>query len=159
MQIEVGKYYRTRSGLKAGPVEDLGDGIISADVAGDQDGRLFRGDGTHVYRHDYLDLIAEWTDPQHVTISPTWEVMDPADAVHDLERIPLPDGRVYARRVVVPVMGDVALYGKHFGGRWGFGPTQFDGDTHRITLPTRDGDLIAGTYTSADGHSVVVGVV
>jgi len=115
------------------------------------------GSGDTAKMQAFVDYAAKQAKP--VTLSPTWEVMDPADAVHDLERIPLPDGRVYARRVVVPVMGELAITGFHANGNWAFGAILHSFDTHRITLPTRDGALIAGTYTSADGHSVVVGVV
>jgi len=167
MKIEVGKYYRTALGTKEGPMMQSWHNFVSASPDGLQaiplgGGQVWRSNGS-VWSAEPGEenhrLIAEWTDPQPVTLSPTWEVMDPADAAHDLERIPLPDGRVYARRVVVPVMGEVVMTGGDFGVYWAFGPTQYPDDTHRITLPTRDGALIAGTYTSADGHSVVVGVV
>jgi len=155
MKIEVGKSYRTRDGVK---VDILGT-AFDGDKYGDFNGLTHYWDksGAAVMEFDRIapDIIAEWTNP--VTLSTTWEVMDPAAAAHDLDRISLPDGRVYARRVVA--VGEVALefdsngdsYIEHMG--------QDALVNVRITLPTRDGALIAGTYTSADGNSVVVGVV
>jgi len=156
MQIEVGGVYKSRIGERVKII-----GITEEPVypfLGD-DECTYRPDGMWLSGESSHDLIAEWTYPQPVTLSPTWEVMDPADAAHDLERIPLPDGKVYARRVVVPVMGEVTITGFNSENRWAFGNLAMLSDTHRITLPTRDGELISGTYTSADGHSVVVGVV
>jgi len=160
MQIEVGKMLRDLN-LKPGDVVEcpgVGWYTVMPDLRVVHESGTILAGGLNAEGDEYR-RVSRVSRSQPVTLSPTWEVMDPADAVHDPDRIPLPDGRVYARRAVVPVMGEVVLHGRNFGCSWGFGPTQFDGDTHRITLPTRDGALIAGTYTSADGHSVVVGVV
>ena len=63
MQIEVGKYYRTRDGMKVGP-------MARADNEGAQfysnDCGLYFADGTFGYgetcRCANLDIIAEWTE-------------------------------------------------------------------------------------------------
>lgn len=68
MQIEAGKYYRTRDGEKVGPMEDEGDEVFDTKdplVSGLIDGmkRLWiKSSGKHLFEDSALDLIAEWTD-------------------------------------------------------------------------------------------------
>ena len=72
MQLEVGKYYKTRDGRKVGPATKSrsGDpGVFFIDGHGlcKPDGRFGYGDRDW---HKDLDLIAEWTDePAPVTLS------------------------------------------------------------------------------------------
>lgn len=73
MQLEPGKYYRTRDGRKIGPMEDDGirnnDGYYDFSCGGD----IWMRDGTHgdsiVKNRQADDLIAEWqdttTEPNH----------------------------------------------------------------------------------------------
>jgi len=51
------------------------------------------------------------------------------------------------RRLIEPVRGEVVKYwdGSHLS------RDQCDGDTHRLILPTRDGELIPGEYPGPDG--------
>ena len=52
-----------------------------------------------------------------------------------------------------PKRGAVTLYwAKGCGGC----PTEMDGHTHSLTFDLIDGDIPAGTYTSAEGHSITV---
>ena len=64
MQLEVGKYYKTRDGRKVGPMVDLDNGS-------DDHWKAFLPDEEITYWHDSgshwgdirpSDLIAEWTD-------------------------------------------------------------------------------------------------
>ena len=63
MQLEVGKYYKTRDGRKVGPLKDWPDRIWKF-KCGES---YYKSDGHHEY-DDYgshvheCDLIAEWTD-------------------------------------------------------------------------------------------------
>lgn len=65
MKLEVGKYYRTRDGRKAGPVKDYF-GCLSAVVEEDPGsgltGRLFLFNGVHKYKEAKFDLVAEWEE-------------------------------------------------------------------------------------------------
>lgn len=77
MKIEAGKYYRTREGRKAGPMEKSASASYcwSAYVDGDN-GRVWRDDGTHggmyIKRNEEFDLVAEW--PNEPTL---WHEMTP----------------------------------------------------------------------------------
>jgi hypothetical protein len=59
-----------------------------------------------------------------------------------------------------PVVGEVVLYGSDYG-KEGFG-FAFDGgllersDTHTLTLPTLDGNLVTGEFANEDGMKVVI---
>ena len=61
MQIEAGKYYRTRDGRKVGPMErDKVDGKDWREK--DNSARLWYDDGTRWICDEDSDLIAEWVD-------------------------------------------------------------------------------------------------
>jgi hypothetical protein len=49
----------------------------------------------------------------------------------------------------------VTLWGCNEGDKWGFSEKR-PYDTHRITLPLIDNTIPAGTYTSAEGHEIIV---
>lgn len=75
MQLEVGKYYRTRDGRKVGPMEKVNVRGWSG-FSDEEYGHIFQKDGTHGDGDDHfscianeceLDLIAEWTDEQPQT--------------------------------------------------------------------------------------------
>jgi hypothetical protein len=57
------------------------------------------------------------------------------------------------RIVFEPERGEVVLYG--YAGA-SFGRVSFPGETRRLTIPTLDGELATGTYTSPDGHEIKV---
>lgn len=63
LQIQAGKFYRTRDGRKVGPMETFLN-MFSAEDDGTH--RIFQADGTHGSQHvtnlPHLDLIAEWVD-------------------------------------------------------------------------------------------------
>ncbi len=66
--IEVGKFYRTRNGSKAGPmrVSNCFGYDFIATVVGETGNRIFQSDGSHgseiIGNKQHLDLIAEWID-------------------------------------------------------------------------------------------------
>ncbi len=68
LTIETGKYYRTRDGRRAGPMEYGNDDDFSyvSHVEGEIGNRIFQKDGTHgsrwIVHNPALDLIAEWVD-------------------------------------------------------------------------------------------------
>lgn len=58
-----------------------------------------------------------------------------------------------------PVVGEVVLTGKG-AQEWIFGSGTFHvSSTHRLTLPTLDGDPVTGEFTGPDGHVIKVGGV
>ncbi|MBJ6135042.1 hypothetical protein JAU75_19555 [Ochrobactrum sp. Q0168] len=62
LNIETGKFYRTRDGRKVGPMKRYNDGWLNES---DGHGRMWRDDGLRYYeesRGDGSDLIAEWVD-------------------------------------------------------------------------------------------------
>lgn len=65
MKIEVGKYYKTRDGRKAGPIENRRVGDKEYPFAwyySDGKGsRIYRSDGTNRF-NSYDDLVAEWVE-------------------------------------------------------------------------------------------------
>lgn len=63
LQIEAGKYYRTRDGRKVGPMEKWDLGVWHV-AEGSFSGGLWKSDGTAWYNgsSDSPDLIAEWVD-------------------------------------------------------------------------------------------------
>ena len=72
MKLEVGKFYRTRDGRKAGPIKDyngLWAGIVQDDPGSGRDGRLFYQDtGKHRFGEIQFDLVAEWEDEMKITM-------------------------------------------------------------------------------------------
>lgn len=80
MQLEVGKYYRTRDGRKVGPMEESNSGDTGGFYC---DGfGLYRKDGRFGYGAncfcDAFDTIAEWTDepPQNTQPIPSSHTID-----------------------------------------------------------------------------------
>lgn len=74
MQIEVGKYYRTRDGRKVGPIrqyEDDTEFFDIHDIAGTtESGWIWDETGIELGKNRDIDLIAEWTDePAQPTLS------------------------------------------------------------------------------------------
>jgi|GEM_PF-4227049 len=67
LQIEAGKYYRTRDGRKVGPMQESGcdEWPWIVEVG---DGRCWHNDGSEVAHTKSGDLIAEWQDehPAHI---------------------------------------------------------------------------------------------
>lgn len=71
LKIEVGKYYKTRGGLKAGPMKESYGTLYHfyCDVENDENERIFMGGGTHgcpasgIKNKPVLDLIEEWVEP------------------------------------------------------------------------------------------------
>lgn len=60
-----------------------------------------------------------------------------------------------------PVVGEVALNGADYnvatgGGRFVFDSTSTEVDTHTLTLPTLDGQLVTGEFANEDGMKVVI---
>ncbi|PDT86535.1 ribosomal protein L7/L12 [Sinorhizobium sp. BJ1] len=72
LQIEAGKFYRTRDGRKVGPMETFLN-MFSAKAEGTH--RIFQADGTHGSQHvtnlPHLDIIAEWVDEPTVAVAAT----------------------------------------------------------------------------------------
>lgn len=84
LQIEAGKYYKTRDGRRAswgGEIDDDGD----YEVLIDGDWMLYKSDGTHggytdfISNKPHLDLIAEWTDTPADDTPKTWGEMTDAE--------------------------------------------------------------------------------
>lgn len=81
MRIEEGRFYKTRDGRKAGPLEShhagdevfFGGGVVSDQRAG----RAWRPDGAHDFGDHNLDLIAEWIDGPVRTETVTRKVIVP----------------------------------------------------------------------------------
>lgn len=69
MKLEVGKYYRTRGGRKAGPLKDF-DGSFKGRVEDDrvEGNRVWYKNGSHYYGEMSLDLISEWEDEMKITM-------------------------------------------------------------------------------------------
>jgi len=66
-------------------------------------------------------------------------------------------GTIIAFRCVIePVRGEVVWYHGRYNAP---ADIEWDGDTHRITLPTTYGNLIPGKYTGPDGAVVTVEVL
>ncbi|GHC61328.1 hypothetical protein [Limoniibacter endophyticus] len=64
LKIEAGKYYRTRDGLKVGPMKRFYGGVWREEGGS---GMLWRSDGERYFyldHSDYIDLVAEWVDEQ-----------------------------------------------------------------------------------------------
>ena len=62
MQIEAGKYYRTRDGRKVGPLAERYHPEFQLQGGMEEFGATaWRKNGTNIYSQD-MDLIAEWTD-------------------------------------------------------------------------------------------------
>ncbi len=76
---EIGKFYRTRDGFCAGPIERSRGGdndmLLSAWIPG-TGGRLFRRDGAHFYGNTDLDLVAEWTDADEPVLDVKQQLAD-----------------------------------------------------------------------------------
>ena len=76
MKLEIGKYYRTREGHKAGPVGLYEKATTPLDcfigdvfIGNSKDpNRLWNADGTHRHHHSHLDLVAEWEDEMKITV-------------------------------------------------------------------------------------------
>ncbi|WP_158527096.1 hypothetical protein [Sinorhizobium meliloti] len=68
LQIQAGKFYRTRDGRKVGPMRKWDDDSFDVSVG---DGRLWRPDGLRYYRESRgdSDLIAEWVDEPAVAVA------------------------------------------------------------------------------------------
>ena len=65
MKLEVGKYYRTRDGRKAGPVYETSNCNFPFGACVDDDDRQgYTAKGCWLFREEkhHLDLIAEWAD-------------------------------------------------------------------------------------------------
>lgn len=65
MKLEVGKYYRTRDGRKAGPVYETSNcNFPFGACVDDGDRQGYTAKGCWLFREEkhHLDLIAEWTD-------------------------------------------------------------------------------------------------
>ena len=59
-----------------------------------------------------------------------------------------------------PVLGSVTLYGKEYSNiGWSLMSYNCCKDTHTLTIPTRDGEPITGTFRDEDGHEIVVGKI
>ena len=67
MQIEAGKYYRTRDGRKAGPAVKRHDGEYGLSVPWPEGDYFYSSDGKSCLGYRSDDLIAEWTDEPHET--------------------------------------------------------------------------------------------
>lgn len=75
MKLEVGKYYRTRDGRKAGPLDsfreeaNIHDALIGP-VQGETRNfhRVWKLSGEHEYNEKNLDLISEWEDEMKITM-------------------------------------------------------------------------------------------
>lgn len=62
MQIEEGKCYKTRDGLKVGPMEEtMWDESLVAQING-HNKLFFRANGKHEYDNRAWDLIEEWAE-------------------------------------------------------------------------------------------------
>lgn len=160
LQIEVGKYYRTRDGRKVGPME--GFGRYRVHTADSEDS--WQLDGTYDSRNeDGFDLIAEWTETPADDTPKTWGEMTDAEkgalllADHEGKLIewthpgwqsPLwhissmgtgPHEDKAYRIKPEPVVETVTLYGSYDNGQWVFG--QFDDGVHSVvqTFTTTDG--------------------
>jgi len=161
LQVEVGKYYRTRDGRKVGPMELELDGDFMANhpdrhgftVSWQPNGKRYKCDPN-------IDLIAEWTDTPK-----TWGEMTDAEkgalllAYHEGKVIewkgdheesfsrssgregfkPIWCDRVCYRIKPEPVVEEVVLYGSYDNGQWVFGP--FNDGIHSV----------AQTFTTTDG--------
>jgi hypothetical protein len=143
-------------------------------------GHTFTEEGrfSHVAR-DSLDLVAEWTEEPDTP--KLWRDMTPEEkgalllAHHEGKVVQAYnvnlfrwyennrpiwlDDVAYRIRPVPcetgPKRETVTLYGLKDSLGWGFG-IKIYGDTHTLTLPLIGGDLLPGTYTSPDGHTVTV---
>ena len=86
MQIEAGKFYRTRDGRRVGPMGYYEDEFLQCEIDGLK--RLFKiSGGEHRYGMRDLDLIAEWVDEL-----PHGHARLPSGAVVDLTAITTPFG-------------------------------------------------------------------
>lgn len=67
MRLEVGKFYRTRDGQKAGPMDrsHLSSDVFLGAMDSFSERRAWYGDGawSHLKDDNALDLIAEWSEP------------------------------------------------------------------------------------------------
>lgn len=73
LKIEVGKFYRTRDGRKAGPVSVYVSDTFNAPINGDTNIVWGSGRGNSTPGHDFrTDLVAEWVEPTTKTTFPGW---------------------------------------------------------------------------------------
>lgn len=69
VRIEAGKFYRTRGGVKVGPMKEYLPSRFTADTPVAGVNRVWGGDGTHgspdgfVLNERSIDIIAEWVEP------------------------------------------------------------------------------------------------
>ena len=171
LQIEAGKYYKTRDGRKVGPMETShinpqwpwrGDG---SDVT-------YANTGKHLHwgGEDEIDLIAEWTDTpktwgdmtdaekvsQEWTVCPyeTWQQLD-LD-VYEAKQVVGSDMFIY-RTKPEPVVEAVTAYGKGHGAMWEFRThCHMAKLTHRLTFTTKDGEPATGTFRNDAGDVITM---
>lgn len=142
-----------------------------------QDGRFGNGDWPS------LDVVAEWTEDDELNAiaderkdgpfvavdlgePKTWGEMTDAEkgalllAYHDwIDIEPEWSDHVPYRIKPEPVVGEVVLYGDQSRGISDFEFTRVQCnqyDTHTLTLPTLDGNLVCGEFTDKDGNTVKV---
>jgi len=181
LQIEVGKYYRTRDGRKVGPM--VGRDFKWVDGQGGSTDPEWNRDGTHRSGFTtYADeLIAEWTDPPK-----TWGEMTDAEKgallLAEFNGVPLEQkGKVivggerlfrwapkqdgcwlgsFAYRIKPePVVEEVVMTGAvSRNGNFWFDSTGvgISNDTHSITFTTKDGEMATGTFRNEAGDVLKV---
>lgn len=154
MQIEAGKFYRTRDGQKVGPM-GCGVKIMWAAIDGEQAGYFL--DGRRATSTARSDLIAEWTEAtssEPASEEITWGEWGPAKKqAGDCQMQNI--GGVQSWRYPVPkqpVVETVTLSGGYFGAYgWRFGSGISGGNvTYRITFETKDGEPDWSTLRGED---------
>jgi hypothetical protein len=181
MKIEEGKFYRTRDGQKVGPmVFNRKKSLYPWMCQSSRHTFTDEGRFSHMAGDSILDLVAEWTE--ELDTPKLWRDMTPeekgafwvkvyrGDVVElswdkiywqvDKKFNPSMFPNVYYRIRPVPCetgpkRETVTLYGLKDSLGWGFG-VKIYGDTHTLTLPLIGGDLIPGTYTHPEGHTITV---
>lgn len=156
MKIEEGKYYRTRDGLKVGPMKPSGDEDWPW-IVEEGDGHCWANNGSSVADIDSPDLIAEWTDEPRPWKDLTdaekgalllahheGKVIEAYDSV-DCEWESGPPAPIWLYNVAYrikpePKRETVTLYGEEsYSGFWGFASGSEDPSEYRITFDLVDG--------------------
>lgn len=88
MKLEIGKYYKTRDGRKAGPIEESAwDGAFMARIVGEKWYYLYEMTGRHgdggckepcIKNRPQMDIVAEWEEPMGTEMK-TWGKMTDAE--------------------------------------------------------------------------------
>lgn len=155
MKLEVGKRYKLKNGVVCLCDRMRGDDPNAVDEFGygpfaingslyHQDGRF--GDGSW----PSLDVVAEWTEDDELNAIADERKDGPFVAV-DLDEPKTWGEMTDAEK------GALLLHGELFeGGVSPFSTIWIDDDTHTLTLPTLDGNLVCGEFTDKDGNTVKV---